>query len=84
MKKTFIEPTMQKIELNLRENIAVSEQINMGYYFTVSLFACTIVTTGKFVGSVTEQEAEACLASSLSRSLMRLYSVEEVRPHFKR
>lgn len=84
MKKVFIEPDMQKIELNLRENIAASTQVNMGYYFTVSLFGCTIVTTGKKVADVTEEEAVACLVSSQTRSIMQFYPREEVIPHFKR
>ena len=84
MKKVFVEPEMQKIELNLRENIAVSQQVNMGYYFTVSLFGCTIVTTGKHVSNITEAEAVACLVSSRTRSIMQFYPREEVIPHFKR
>jgi hypothetical protein len=43
MKKVFVEPEMQIIELNLQENIAASTQESLGYYFTVSLFSCTIV-----------------------------------------
>lgn len=84
MKKVFVEPKMQIIELNLNENIAVSEQINMGYYFKVTLFTCTIVETGRFVGQVSEQEAEMCLVSSNARSIMQFYSREEVLPHFRR
>ena len=84
MKKVFVEPDMQKIELNLRENIAVSQQVNMGYYFTVSLFSCFIVSTGKYVGQVTEDEAAVCLVSTRSRSVMQFYTREEVLPHFKR
>ena len=85
MKKVFVEPDMQKIELNLRENIAASQQVNMGYYFTTSLFTCTIVTTGKRLSDgVTELEAAACLVSSRTRSIMQFYPREEVIPHFKR
>lgn len=84
MKKVFVEPKMQIIELNLNENIAVSEQISMGYYFKVTLFTCTIVETGKKVGEVSEQEAEMCLVSSYARSIMQFYSREEVLPHFRR
>ena len=85
MKKRFVEPALHRIELNLRENIAASEnqEVNMGYYFTVSLFGCTIVTTGKTVGLVTEKEAEACLVSSNTKSLRMFYPREEVLPHFK-
>ena len=84
MKKVFIEPEMQKIELNLRENIAVSSQVNMGYYFTVSLFSCHIVSTGKYVGQVSEDEASVCLVTGNARSIMRFYARDEVLPHFKR
>ena len=84
MKKVFIEPEMQKIELNLRENIATSNEMSMGYYFQVSLFACHIVSTGKFVGQVSEAEAAVCLVSTKSRNIMEFYPREEVLPHFKR
>ena len=89
MKKIFVEPALHRIELNLRENIAASEgggnqEVNMGYYFTTTLFTCTIVTTGKTVGQVTEKEAEVCLVSSNTRSLRMFYPREDVLPHFKR
>ena len=84
MKKVFIEPEMQKIELNLRENIAASQEVNMGYYFTVSLFSCNIVSTGQKVFDVTEEEAAVCLVSAKSRNIMKFYTREEVLPHFKR
>lgn len=60
MKKTFIEPDMRKIELNLSENIATSSQDSMGYRFWVTLFSCTIQDTGKYLGQFTEAEAENC------------------------
>ena len=92
MKKKFVEPAMHRIELNLRENIAASvgsdEPVySMGYYFTHTLFQCTIVTTGKYLQKepmVTEAEAEVCQSLNNSRSLLRFYSREEVLPHFKR
>ena len=84
MKKVFIEPDMQKIELNLHENIASSTVVNMGYYFTTSLFSCTIVSTGKFVGEVTENEALVCLAAGNMRSIRIFVPREEVLPHFRR
>lgn len=84
MKKVFIEPEMQKIELNLRENIAASQEISMGYYFKVTLFSCTIVSTNKFVSQVTESEAAVCIASPLARSIMEFYPREQVLPHFRR
>ena len=88
MKKRFVEPALHRIELNLRENIAASEgggdqEVDMGYYFTVKLFSCTIVTTGKTVGQVNEQEAEVCLASSNTKSLRIFYPRKDVLPYFK-
>ena len=83
MKKVFLEPEMRKIELNLRENIATSSQISMGYYFNVSLFSCTIQSTNKFVGQVTEQEAAVCLVSANTRSLGMIIPREEVLPYFR-
>ena len=84
MKKKFFEPELQRIELNLHENIATSVQVNMGYYFTTTLFACTIVYTGKMVGQVTEAEAAACLISGAMRTVLQFYPVDEVRPYFKK
>ena len=89
MKKRFVEPALHRIELNLRENIAASagggeSTSGFGYYFTQSLFSCTIVTTGLFVGQVTEEGAEACLVSQNTRSLRQFYPREKVLPYFKR
>ena len=83
MKKVFLEPDAKRIELNLRENIATSSQISMGYYFNVTLFSCTIQTTGKFVGLVTEQEAAVCLVANNARSMGVIIPREEVLPHFR-
>lgn len=84
MKKEFVEPKLKRIELNMKENIASSVQISMGYYFNVSLFRCTIQSTGKFVGDVTEQEAEVCLVSTRSRiGGGMIIPVDEVRPYFR-
>ena len=84
MKKNFFEPELQRIELNLHENIATSMQVNMGYYFTTTLFSCTIVSTGKMVGQVTEAEAAVCLISGALRTVLKFYTVDKVRPHFKK
>ena len=84
MKKVFLEPEVRRIELNLKENIATSSQISMGYYFNVTLFSCTIQTTGKFVGQVTEQEAAVCLVSNHGRSMGMVIPRSEVLPHFRR
>lgn len=85
MKKVFVEPAMQRIELNLQENIAASTQTGMGYYFWTSLFGCHIMNTGKYVGEIVdENEAIDCLAPSGMRSVMMFYPREEVLPHFRR
>ena len=84
MKKKFFEPELQRIELNLHENIATSMQVNMGYYFTTSLFGCAIVSTGKKVTEVTEAEAAVCLFSGAMRTVLKFYTVDEVRPYFKK
>ena len=84
MKKNFFEPELQRIELNLHENIATSTQTGMGYYFTTTLFACNVVNTGKLVFDVTEAEAAACLITGAMRTVLKFYPVDEVRPHFKK
>ena len=85
MKKIFIEPEMQKIELNLHENIAASSEVSMGYYFNVSLWMCTIQDTGKKLSDgVTEAESVGCLVTNGKRSLGMIIPREEVLPHFKR
>lgn len=86
MKKVFVEPEMQIIELNLHENIASSEQILVGYNFLTLMLTCTVVYTGKTVWQVTETEAEGCAvyASAKARSITMFYPREEVLPHFKR
>lgn len=90
MKKIFVEPALHRIELNLRENIAASGDpgsdpvISMGYYFNVSLFGCTIQSTNKYVGEVTEEEAVVCLVANGARALGMIIPREDVLPHFKR
>ena len=85
MKKVFLEPDARRIELNLRENIATSSQVSLGYYFNVSLFVCTVQTTGKTLADgVTEQEASVCLVSNTMRALGMIIPREEVLPHFRR
>lgn len=84
MKKVFVEPSIRKIELNLSENIAESVQVSMGYYFNVSLFSCTIQTTGKYVSQVTEAEAEVCLVNGNARiGGGVIVPWEEARIHFR-
>ena len=84
MKKVFLEPDARRIELNLRENIATSSTVSLGYYFNVSLFICTIQTTGKTLADgVTEQEAAVCLVANNARSMGVIIPREEVLPHFR-
>ena len=47
MKRIFIEPEIQKIELNLQENIAVSTTTSGGITFMVGERNCFVVNTGK-------------------------------------
>ena len=76
---------LKKIELNLSENIASSTQINMGYYFLVTLFGCTIQYTGKKISEVTEAEAETCKINYNAKiGGGRIVSEDEARPYFKR
>lgn len=84
MKKEFVEPKLKRIELNMKENIASSGEVSMGYYFNVSLFSCTIQSTNKLINDgVTDKEAEVCLVSTRSRiGGGMIFPVEEVRPHF--
>ena len=84
MKKVFVEPEMQIIELNLHENIAASEQIIIGYNFLTEMFTCNVVYTGKKIFEVTQVEANTCAVYAQARSLMRFYPIEEVRPYFRR
>lgn len=91
MKKVFVEPEMQIIELNLHENIAASGQTIIGYNFLTEMPACPIVYTGKVImdfatGKLTIEEANTCAvyAQAKSRSLMRFYPIEEVLPYFRR
>ena len=89
MKKVFVEPEMQIIELNLHENIAASGQTIIGYNFLSEMLFCPIVYTGKFItdvanGTLTMAEANKCAVYAQTRSLMRFYPIEEVRPYFRR
>ena len=88
MKKVFVEPKMKRIELNLKENIASSVQMSMGYYFLVSLFTCVIINTGKKLSEgATEEEAieKGCLINGNSRiGGGTIVPQNEVRPYFRR
>ena len=88
MKKVFVEPEMQVIELNLQENIAASGQTIIGYNFLSEMLFCPIVYTGKFIsdvasGKLTMAEANTCAVYAQTRSIMRFYPKEEVLPYFR-
>lgn len=86
MKKVFVEPKMKRIELNLKENIASSVQVSMGYYFLVTLFNCTIQNTGKKLSDgVTEAEAVACIINANAKIGGGIIVPQnEIRPYFRR
>lgn len=47
MKKTFVEPKMRKIELNLSENIAESQSVvEIGFIFWYHWTECTVQSSG--------------------------------------
>ena len=62
MKKTFFEPEVQKIELNLRENIAASESDDNMFVkvMQASYFSCTVHSTGKLIFNCTESDLKTC------------------------
>ncbi len=89
MKKIFFEPEVQKIELNLRENIAASE--TSGDMFVKVLqanyFSCTVHRTGKLIFNCTESDLKTCTvygsAGTAVWSLERTFPVRELLPYIK-
>lgn len=90
MKKIFFEPEVQKIELNLRENIAASE---MGSDMFVKVlqanyFSCTVQRTGKLIFNCTESDLKTCTvygsAGAAVRSLEKTFPLRELLPYIKR
>lgn len=50
MKKIFVEPKIQRIDLNLKENIAASGGSTASYHVLVdSMFTCTLQNTGEYM-----------------------------------
>lgn len=50
MKKAFVEPKIKRIELNLKENIASSNEGAVSYHVLVGdMFTCTLQNTGEFL-----------------------------------
>ena len=91
MKKTFFEPEVHKIELNLRENIATSE--TSGDMFVKVLqanyFTCTVHRTGKLIFNCTELDLKTCTVYGSAGgatvwSLEKKFPLEELLPHIKR
>lgn len=90
MKKTFFEPEVQKIELNLRENIATSE--TSGDMFIKVLqadyFSCTVHSTGKLIFYCTESDLKTCTvygsAGAAVRGLEKTFPLRELLPYIKR
>lgn len=65
MKKTFIEPNIRKIELNLSENIASSGTSEYGFICWYHFTECTVQHSGKtFAEGIPPKELTACYASS--------------------
>lgn len=86
MKKVFVEPEMQIIELNLNENIASSTQDDDYYIrFLVQIHQCLVVNTGKYENEVTVGEAfvGGCINFSQMRSIGVSVPLDEVRPFMR-
>lgn len=89
MKKTFFEPEVQKIELNLRENIAASEADNMFVkVMQASYFSCTVHSTGKLIFNCTESDLKTCTvygsAAAAVWRLERTFPLRDLLPYIKR
>lgn len=91
MKKIFFEPEVQKIELNLRENIATSE--TSGDMFVKVLqsnyFSCTVHRTGKLIFNCTESDLKTCTVYGSAGEatvwrLERTFPLRELLPYIKR
>lgn len=89
MKKTFFEPEVHKIELNLRENIATSE--TSGDMFVKVLqanyFTCTVHRTGKLIFNCTESDLKTCTvygsAGAAVWGLEKTFPLRELLPYIK-
>ena len=89
MKKTFFEPEVHKIELNLRENIATSETGSDMYVkvLQASYFTCTVQSTGKLIFNCTESDLKTCTiygsAGAAVWGLGRTFPLRELLPYIK-
>lgn len=84
MKKVFVEPEMQIIQLNLQENIAASGPTIIGYNFLSEMLVCPVVYTGKTIFNVSQEEANTCAVYAQAKGIMRFYPKEQVLPYFRR
>ena len=89
MKKTFFEPEVQKIELNLRENIATSETGSDMFVkvLQANYFSCTVQRTGKLIFNCTEADLKTCTvygsAGAAAWGLGRTFPLRELLPYIK-
>ena len=89
MKKTFFEPEVHKIELNLRENIAASETGSDMYVkvLQASYFSCTVQRTGKLIFNCSEADLRSCTvygsAGAATWGIGTTFPVRELLPYIK-
>ena len=85
MKKIFLEPEVQRIELNLRENIAVSGDDMYVKVLQASYFTCTVHDTGKLIFSCSETDLRSCTvygsAGTTTWRLGKNYPLKELLPY---
>jgi hypothetical protein len=90
MKKTFFEPEVHKIELNLRENIATSEPSGDMFVkvLQANYFTCTVQRTGKLIFNCTESDLKTCTvygsAGAAVWDLGKTFPLRELLPYIKR
>lgn len=86
MKKVFVEPEVKRIELNLGENIANSQQQpQMGYYFNIAFLSCTVQDTGLYIYHISsESQLINCMMSPRAKiGGGTLVPREEVIPYLR-
>lgn len=90
MKKTFFEPEVHKIELNLRENIATSQTDGDMFVkvLQANYFTCTVHSTGKLIFNCTESDLKTCTvygsAGVATWSIGRTFPLRALLPYIKR
>ena len=87
MKKVFVEPDLQRIELNLNENIASLSQSIAGYYFNTQMFGgCYVQNTGYTIFDLQAHMNESIVVACAfynARRMSQFYSIEEIRANMK-